>query len=175
MNANHVANHKGRRLLKRVGFFPAFVLALYGIGGIVSPDKTVVALRTSANVLRTMSLPLVLVFAVMLLLNRFVRPARITGLLGRSAGWKAILMATGAGILSVGPVFAWYPLMRKLKQEGADQAPIAVFLYNRAVKLPILPVMVKYFGWAYVGILTLLTVLGSLVLGCAMRLVFRNR
>jgi len=43
--------------------------------------------------------------------------------------------------------------------------PIAVFLYNRAVKPFLLPVMIAYFGWVYVGILTVLTVLASIVNG----------
>jgi hypothetical protein len=43
--------------------------------------------------------------------------------------------------------------------------PIAVFLYNRAVIPFLLPVMIAYFDWIYVGILIVLTVLASIVNG----------
>ena len=38
-------------------------------------------------------------------------------------------------------------------------------MYNRAVKPFLLPVIIAYFGWIYVGILTVLTVLASVVNG----------
>jgi len=60
------------------------------------------------------------------------------------------------------------PLLKKLREEGAGNAPIAIFLYNRAVKPFLLPVMIAYFGWAYVVILTALTVLVSMAFGYSM-------
>ncbi|MBN1675170.1 MAG: hypothetical protein JXR37_29285 [Kiritimatiellae bacterium] len=175
MNTSNAATPESGKVLKRAPLFPAFVLALYAIGYAVNPEKTTVALKTSANVLLSVAVPLALVFAVMLLLNRFVRPARIAGVLGRKAGLRAMLFAIGAGILSAGPIFAWYPLMRKLRQAGAGEETIAVFLCNRAVKPFLLPVMISYYGWIYVAILTLLTILGSLILGYVMRVAFRSR
>jgi uncharacterized membrane protein YraQ (UPF0718 family) len=157
--------------LKRAALFPALVLAVYAVLLVAVPDKTWIALKASVNVLRAVSVPLTLVFVVMFLLNLFVRPARVAGLLGRAAGIRAMLLSTAAGIISVGPIFAWYPLMKKLKQEGAGEGPIAVFLYGRAVKPFLLPLMIAYFGWPYAAILTLLTVAASLVLGYTMGII----
>jgi len=53
----------------------------------------------------------------------------------------------------------------RLREKGSGNTPIAVFLYNRTVKPFLLPVMITYFGWVYVGILTVLTVLASIVNG----------
>ena len=151
-----------------------FVLVVYGILYAVSPNTALMALRASAKILLIICAPLGLVFAVMFLLNLLVRPAQIAGLFGKGAGMKGILLSIAAGIISMGPIFAWYPLMKKLREEGASQGPIAVFLYNRAVKPFLLPVMIAYFGWAYVVIVTMLTILGSIVLGYSMSIISRD-
>jgi uncharacterized membrane protein YraQ (UPF0718 family) len=156
---------KDKRSLKRIGLFPVFMLLVYGVLYIVSPATALMASRASVNILLAICVPLALVFVVMLSLNLFIRPAQIAGLFGKGAGIKGMLLSIAAGIISMGPIFAWYPLMRKLRQEGAAEGPIAVFLYNRAVKPFLLPVMIAYFGWAYVVIVTALTILGSLALG----------
>jgi len=56
-------------------------------------------------------------------------------------------------------------LLRDLKEKGAGDSSIAIFLYNRAVKPFLLPIMITYFGWLYVIVLTILTVLASVVIG----------
>jgi len=112
-----------------------------------------------------MLVPLCLVFVLMILLNLFLKPAQIARFLGKGAGTKSILLSAAAGIISTGPIYAWYPLLRDLKGKGAGNSPIAIFLYNRAVKPFLLPVMIAYFGWVYVVILTILTVLGSIAIG----------
>ena len=42
---------------------------------------------------------------------------------------------------------------------------IAAFLYNRAIKIPLLPVMVYYFGIRFVGTLLVWMILASVVEG----------
>jgi uncharacterized membrane protein YraQ (UPF0718 family) len=161
---------KQRTAFPRAAVFPLCVVALYGGLAFVAPQKALAAVKASSMILATVALPLALVFGVMLATNAFVHPARIAKLLGRDAGLKGMALAMGAGILSVGPIYAWYPLLRKLRDEGAGEGPMAVFLHNRAVKPPLLPVMIGYFGWPYVLSLTVLTILASLVLGLALRL-----
>lgn len=162
---------KGRRSLKRIGLFLASVVVFYGTMYALSPDAALTALKASAKISRALCLPLSLVFSVMFLMDLFVRPAHIAGVFSRAAGIKGMLLSAAAGIISMGPIFAWYPLMKKMREEGAGQGPIAVFLYNRAVKPFLLPVMIAYFGWAYVAIVTILTILGSIVLGYSMNAV----
>jgi len=42
---------------------------------------------------------------------------------------------------------------------------IAAFLYNRAVKIPLIPLMIFYFGIPFVVILTIYTIVASVVEG----------
>ncbi len=85
---------------------------------------------------------------------------------------KQTLFAAIVGILSSGPIFAWYPILKELKDRGAAPSLIAVFLVNRAVKLPLLPMMISLFGWPFVLLLTLLTVAGSFGVGFCMDRLF---
>jgi uncharacterized membrane protein YraQ (UPF0718 family) len=174
VNRGSVQEVKGRRSLKRMGLFPVFVLVFYGILFAITPNKALVALRASANISLAICVPLMLVFVVMFLLNLLVRPAQIAKLFGRGSGMKGIALSIAAGIMSMGPIFAWYPLMKKLREEGAGEGPIAIFLYNRAIKPFLLPVMIAYFGWTYVVILTILTILGSIALGYSMSIISRD-
>jgi len=67
-------------------------------------------------------------------------------------------------------------MLKALREKGADSSFIAIFLGNRAVKPFLLPIMISYFGWIYVLILTVFTIFGSLVAGyCVGILVRENR
>jgi len=165
---------KGKKDFARILIFPVCVLVCYGILCVIDPHKALMAIKTSGNLLLTVTLPLVLVFVIMLALNLFVKPAQIVGLFGKGANIKGIVLSLVAGIISMGPIYAWYPLLKNLREEGAGTGPIAIFLYSRAVKPFLLPVMIAYFGWVYVGILTVLTIFTSIAIGWFMSVLMKE-
>ena len=165
MNKGESQSVTRKRGMMRMLLFPASVLAIYGILFAVMPGKASMALRSSGHVFINIIVPLCLVFLFMLVLNLFLKPAHIAGFLGKGAGIKGIALSAAAGIISTGPIYAWYPLLNKLREEGAGDSLIAIFLNNRAVKPFLLPMMISYFGWTYVLILTVFTVLGSIPVG----------
>ena len=69
------------------------------------------------------------------------------------------------GIVSHGPIYVWYPLLRDLKQHGMRSGLVAVFLYNRAIKIPLLPIMIFYFGVFFVIILCIYMIIASVFQG----------
>jgi len=119
MMAERSARPKGGTRIKPAWVFPVGVLVLYGVLSFPSPDRTVVALKTSAKVGLSLGIPFAFVVAVLFLVNLLVRPSQVAGLLGQRAGAKAMVLPLIAGIISAGPIFAWYPLLKKLKEEGA--------------------------------------------------------
>jgi uncharacterized membrane protein YraQ (UPF0718 family) len=145
--------------------FPLVVMAVYVVLFIIIPDKALEALKSSGQISLNILLPLVMVFVVTLVLNLFIKPVQIVRLLGSRKNIKGILLSIVAGLISMGPIYVWYPMLKDLKEKGAGNMHIAVFLYNRAVKPVLLPVMIAYFGWIYVVILTLVTVAASVVNG----------
>ena len=165
VNKEKVKESKGKKAPTRMFIFPACVLVIYGILFTINPDNTLMALKTSIHLLFIIAQPLVFVFVTMLVLNLFVKPAQIVRLFGKGVRIKGIVLSVVAGIISMGPIYAWYPLLKNLKEKGTGNCPIAIFLYSRAVKPFFLPVMIAYFGWAYVGILTVLTVFAAIAIG----------
>jgi hypothetical protein len=74
------------------------------------------------------------------------------------------------GIISMGPIYAWYPLLKDLRERGAANMLIAIFLGNRAVKPFLMPIMISYFGWVYILILTFFPLAGSVAAGYTVRI-----
>jgi uncharacterized membrane protein YraQ (UPF0718 family) len=151
--------------------FLVFVTALYGVLLLVVSGRALAALEASGRILLQVALPLCVAFVVMFLLNLLVKPAHVSRLAGRGAGIKGVCLSTAAGVLSMGPIYAWYPLLKSLRDKGASDFHLANFLSNRAVKPFLLPLMVFYFGWVFTLALTVLTVLGALVVAAVVGLV----
>jgi len=156
-----------QRRIMRMLPFPCSVLAIYGILYAVNPVKVSIALTNTGSIFSHMIVPISLVIVLMLVLNLFLKPAQIVKFLGEGAGIKGVILSTVAGIISTGPVYAWYPLLKDLREKGARDSFTAIFLGNRAIKLPLLPIMISYFGWVYVVILTIFTILASICAGYA--------
>jgi len=72
------------------------------------------------------------------IMNYLVNPKTVSRYVGEGSGIKGWFLAIFTGILSHGPIYGWYPLLRDLRNEGMKSGLIAVFLYNRAIKMPLL-------------------------------------
>ncbi len=143
--------------------FLALMIAVYAAVALTSPALFYHVLLY----LYALALKLIPVFLLVILLmaavNYVATPDFIRRHAGRGArGW---LFAIVGGILSTGPIYMWYPLLADLRKRGLSWGQIAAFLYNRAVKIPLIPLMVSYFGWKYVLVLTLVMVAASVVEG----------
>ena len=165
MNKDGPENATWKRRAVRTLLFPGSVFAIYGILFAFKPDKASMALRSSGSIFLNLIVPLCFVLILMLALNLFLKPAHVARFFGRGAGIKGIILSVAAGIVSMGPIYAWYPMLKELREKGAGSSMIAIFLGNRAVKPFFLPIMISYFGLTYVLILTVLTILGSLAVG----------
>jgi uncharacterized membrane protein YraQ (UPF0718 family) len=106
-----------------------------------------------------------LVFILVFVSNLFLNPQFIRTHMGRDAGLRGWLMTMVCGILSVGHVYTWYALLGDLKTKGMRPAFIAAFLYNRVVKIPLLPLMIHYFGWSYTVVLSVYLTIFAVVNG----------
>ena len=141
------------------------VAGVYLIVGILDPDTAVHALTTLAALGRRIAPVLVLVFAFLFVVNVTLKRQWIVRHLGKAAGLGGWTMTVVSGILAAGPLYAWYPLLAELREKGMSRALVAVFLYSRALKLPLLPLMVHYFGLGYTVALSLCIVAASVASG----------
>jgi len=106
----------------------------------------------------------VLIFVLMSLSNYFITPEFIMKHLKEKGIKKWFFMVAG-GILSSGPIYMWYPLLGDLKKKGLSYGLIACFLYNRAIKIPLLPLAIIYFSWQYILVLTIVMIIFSIIQG----------
>ncbi len=146
-------------------YFLFSVVIIYIITGVLAPSVVIPSLSFSLNIIINIIPVFALVFAVMALFNYFVSPKAISKYIGRSSGVKRWLIAIAGGIASTGPIYMWYPLLKDLKTKGVSYGFIAAFLYNRAIKIPLIPILVFYFGLKYVIILTIVMIVVSIFQG----------
>jgi uncharacterized membrane protein YraQ (UPF0718 family) len=106
----------------------------------------------------------IFIFILMTLSNYFITPEFIIKHLKEKGIKKWFFMIIG-GILSSGPIYMWYPLLADLKKKGLSYGLIACFLYNRAIKIPLLPLAIIYFSWQYILVLTIVMVVVSVIQG----------
>lgn len=85
--------------------------------------------------------------------------------MGKESGWKGWLLAIILGIISHGSVYAWYPLLKDLKNHGMREGLIAGFIYSRAIKIPFIPLMIYYFGLKFFIVLTIYMIIGAILEG----------
>ncbi|MDA3815660.1 MAG: hypothetical protein PF549_04845, partial [Patescibacteria group bacterium] len=146
--------------------FFIFSVILYGIIFFVNPELFYNSWNNFLQMAyKIISLLLVLIFPIMFLLNYFVKPEKIKKYFGKQVGFKADLYTTIAGILIVGPPYVLYPMLGDLKKNGMSNRALAIFLYNRNVKIPFIPVMIFYFGLAFTIILSILIIIFGFLSG----------
>lgn len=145
------------------------VAAVYALVALFDTAAVSRALVHFAGVMQQVLPALVGVFVLLLILNLLVSPQWVRRNLGRRSGLRAWVITLAGGVLAAGPVYPWYALLQDLRAKGMRHALAAVFLYSRAVKLPLLPFMVHYFGIAFTVVLCSYLVLFAVVNGLLMR------
>jgi uncharacterized membrane protein YraQ (UPF0718 family) len=158
---------KGKNQKKAYGgwVFLAIVVGVYGLFGMFNLEATIRALNFFIHVMSQVLPVLALVFLLLIVANLVLKPEWIKRYLGKESGIKGWITAVIGGVLSMGPIYTWYTMLRELRQQGMRNALIATFLYSRAVKPPLLPLMIYYFGVTYTLILYLYLIAFSIITG----------
>ena len=156
---------QNKRSMKGGWLFLIVMLVVYGVTALLDQSLATRSISFFNTVLIQIIPVLVLVFMLMVVFNLMLTPERIRNYVGKTSGPKGWLLALVSGIFSTGPIYPWYILLSELKQQGMKSSLMAVFLYSRAVKLPLLPLLVHYFGVQYMLILSFYLICFSLLSG----------
>ncbi|MGD8927312.1 MAG: hypothetical protein PVG20_10690 [Thioalkalispiraceae bacterium] len=148
--------------------FLAIVLLIYGLTFSINDQLAVNAMTSFVHMLDKVLPALLIVLGLIFIINLLLAPERVKKYLGKQSGIKGWLTAVIAGVLSTGPVYPWYALLRDLREKGMKTSLAAAFLYSRAIKLPLLPMLIHYFGLTYTLVLTVYLLLFSIITGLAM-------
>jgi len=143
----------------------ATVIILYGLFFLFNGQSTLLALQKSSSIL----IKILPIFAVVILftavINYLLRPRQIARHLGKDSGRRGWLWVLAAGVISHGPMYAWYPLLEDLRKHGLKDGLIVVFFASRTIKIPLLPMMIDYFGLVFTIVLSVYILLGALIQG----------
>jgi uncharacterized membrane protein YraQ (UPF0718 family) len=145
--------------------FLVFVIALLILLSIFDPENISKILDKASTMLYKLVPIFVLVITLTALINYFLKPKKIMKYFGKESGAKGILYALVGGVISHGPMYAWYPMLDDLRKHGLKFGLIASFMYARAVKIPLLPFMVGLFGLPFTVIVNVYILLFAILQG----------
>jgi len=165
---------KQNKKRKRRGFnyiFLFFSLSVYLLAILLSPKKIALLNKNIINLFIKIFPVLILIFVFMFILELFFPIKKMATLMKKQKDFVLWLVAVFTGILSTGSIYLWYPILKELKDNGVKDEIIAIFIFNRAIKLQLLPMMILYFGLKYVAILTLVMIFISVIYGFVFKLI----
>ena len=141
--------------------FFIIILALYFVLFLYNQESAVAVFFDFMEMNKKVLPLLFFVFLAMIFVNIFLTEDALKKHLGEGRGLKGFFYATIAGILVSGPPYVLYPMLGELKKKGLSNYHLAIFLYNRNVKIPFFPALVLYFGLAYSVILSMYIIIFS--------------
>lgn len=135
------------------------VLAIFDLQGII---------HSLSNGLKTfMDIWPLFLFIIILttIINYFLKPHLIKKHLGEESDKKAVIYALLGGIISHGPMYAWYGILEELREKGVKDQLLIIFLYSRAIKIPMIPFSISIFGTTFTIIISIYILIFALIQG----------
>lgn len=105
------------------------------------------------------------IIALTTAINYFLNPKLIRKHIGADSGIKGIFYALIGGIISHGPMYAWYGLLEELREKGAKDELLIIFLYARAIKIPMIPFSIAIFGTLFTILISIYILLLAILQG----------
>ena len=146
-------------------YFLGIVVIIYIILLFIKIDFLIQSLKIFVGIFLNVLPVLFLAFLLMFFINYFVTPKFLTKHLTKKNKIKKWIIAIVSGIISTGPIYMWYPMLSDLKDKGVNKGLIAAFLYSRAVKPALIPLMIFYFGISYTIVFILSIIVFSFIQG----------
>jgi len=92
---------------------------------------------------------LVTVFVIVGLFQVWVSDEFVMKHLGESSGLKGLALGAGLGTIIHGPLVGVFPLLKALLAKGARTGVIVAIVSTWAIKLPMIPLELRLFGWKF--------------------------
>jgi uncharacterized membrane protein YraQ (UPF0718 family) len=148
--------------------FLIFVLIAYIVLFFIDYSQFTNSLSKVSDILIILLPIFVFIIILTALINYFLKPKQILKHFGKDSGKTGLFYSVVGGILSHGPMYAWYGMLEDMREHGLKDGLITVFLYSRAVKLPLLPLMIVIFGVPYTIVLNIYIIIFAIIQGWIM-------
>ena len=156
---------KTQRKIRGKWIFLILVILIFLTIAIIDFDKFLFSLDNFYSILLKILPLLLIIFILMFFINYFITPKFVKKYLINSKKYMKWIYSIIFGIISTGPIYMWYPLLADLKEKGVTSGMIATFLYARAIKPALIPLMIIYFGLVYTILFTISIIIFSLIQG----------
>ena len=153
---------------KGLRIFWLAVISIYGVAFLVNSNLAWRGLQATGQTLVKIIPVILLIFGIMVVSNLFLTPEKVKKHFGHEAGLKGWFYAMVFGVLVAGPPYTLYPMLKQMREHGLRTNYLAAFLYNRNIKIPLIPAMIYYFGWQYALVMTVLVMIFSIISGVVM-------
>ncbi len=150
--------------ISKAWYFVLIMLIIYSALYFLNPNLFNKSINFFTNIIIKIIPIFILIFFLMIIMNFFVTTKTITKHF-KDKKIKAWFFAIISGIISTGPIYMWYPLLKNAQEKGVSHGLISCFLYNRAIKIFLIPIMIFYFGIKYILILSVLMIIMSIIQG----------
>lgn len=160
-------NGKTRTFLKKYSGWIFLGICILIYGGVILFDTTLgdQIIKKFLSILWEILPVLIIVILFVFFFNLFLDPKKISKLFGEKSGLKGWSLALIGGVLSSGPGYMWYPMLEDLKKRGMRNSLAVAFLYNRGMQIPLLPMMIFYFGFWFTIFMTIYMMIFSVING----------
>ena len=117
---------------------------------------------------------LLLVYFIIFGFNLIISNKQIVNFLKKGSYIKKLIFSVLFGILSSWPIYLWYWLLKQLQNVGLSLGHIATFSYARAIKLPLIPIMISYFWLKFSIVFVLVLFVFSFIQALLVDFVFKR-
>lgn len=145
--------------------FLIFVIALYAMLLVFDFANSVSGLQKFLTILWSLFPLFLFIIILTAMINYFLKPKEIIKYFGENSGKRGLFYALAGGILSHGPMYAWYGMLDDMRKHGLKDGLIATFIYARAVKLPLLPFMIDIFGIVFTVVINIYILIFAILQG----------
>ena len=162
MNNKKIKNKKINNGMK----FFLIMLLIYFFMFLISKYLVIDALYNTISTFFKIIPIFFIVFIFMFITNLYIQKNKENNFFNKKEKQKRqYVFAIIAGILIAGPPYVLYPMLGDFKNKGVSNSVMAVFFYNRNIKIPFIPIMIFYFGFIYTIIVSLLIIVFSIFNG----------
>ena len=117
---------------------------------------------------------LVTVFVIVGLFQVWVSEEFVMKHLGESSGLKGLAIGAGLGTVIHGPLVGVFPLLKALLTKGARTGVVVAIVSTWAIKLPMIPLELRLFGWKFTLLREGLLFLSAFIMAPLMELILGN-